>query len=189
MISPVLFVCLHESLADDRQQGCGWNVFIPSLIKLPWKYLLLPYNTPPPSSTPSPLFLPPTAKHAAAEMFYSVSCTVERSACMSDVEFEYIWHCNLSDLALNEIRFVTPCVPLSVPSNSCSFNSLGKKRYYTIAFHASEVWGCFILSSESCSYGSLAMQIWLGLSRAVAVESPCFCQAFAGLCMCLHRPR
>lgn len=60
-----------------------------------------------------PLLLPPTTKHAAAEMFYSVSCTtVASSACMSDVEFEYIWHCNPNDLVLNEIRFVTLYVPL-----------------------------------------------------------------------------
>ncbi len=123
-------------------------------------------------------------------MFYSVSCTtVARSACMSDVESEYIWHCNLNDLVLNEIRFVMPCVPLGVTFNSCSFNSLEKKRYFSIDLHAGEVWGCFILPSERASHGSLAMQMWLGSSWAVAAEFMCFCQAFAVLCMCQHRPR
>ena len=66
-------------------------------------------------TTLHPRLPPPTAKHAAAEMFYSVSCaTVERSACISDVEFEYVWHCNLNDLGLNEISFVMPCISLCV---------------------------------------------------------------------------
>lgn len=128
---------------------------------------------------PSPLLLPPTTKHAAAEMFYSVSCTtVARSACMSDVEFEYIWHRNLNDLVLNEIRFVTPCIPLGVTFNSCSFSSLGKKALFHNWFACHEVWGCFILPSERASY---AMQMWLGSSWAVAAEFMCFCQAFARL--------
>lgn len=111
-------------------------------------------------------------------MFYSVSCTtVARSACMSDVESEYIWHCNLNDLALNEVRFVTPCLPLCVTFNSCSFNSLEKKRHFTIDLHGSEVWGRFILPLERASYGSLAMQIWLGSSWAVVhVPLSSFCR-------------
>lgn len=121
---------------------------------------------------PVPLLLPPTRKHAVAEMFYSVSCTmVARSACMSDLEFEYIWHHSLNDLRLNEIRFVMHCIPLCVTCNSGLSNSV----CFTIDLHASEVWGCFILPSERSSYGFLAMQMLLGSSWLIAAEFMCFC--------------
>lgn len=180
MISPVLFVCLNESVEDDRQRGSAWNVSFPASLNCARKHLHLPVH-------PALLFFPPTAKHAAAEMLYSVSCTtVARSSCMSDVEFEYIWHCNLSDLGFNEIRFVAPCVTF----NSCSFNSVEKKVAFSqLIYMPARCEDFFILPSERSSYGSLAMQILLGSSWAVAAEFMCFCQAFAVLCMCQHRPR
>lgn len=74
---------------------------------------------------------------------------------------------------------MTPCVPLSVTFNSCC-NSLGgeKKRYFTTDLHGSEVWGSSMLPWERASYGSLAVQIWLGSSWAVAAEFICCCLFF-----------
>lgn len=88
---------------------------------------------------------------------------------------------------------MTPCVPLSVTFNSCCNSLGGGKRYFTTDLHGSEVWGSSMLPWERASYGSLAVQIWLGSSWAVAAEFICCCcvflvRAFVTLRVCQRGP-
>lgn len=154
-LSPVSSLCLHESLTDDRQvRRGGRNIFIPSLIKLPWKLVQHLHL-----AGPSPLPPPPSAERRAAEMFYSASCTTAAtSSCMRDVESECIWHHNLDALGLNQISFVSLCIPLCTAVNNCLFISLEEKNKL---FHNWFPWqrGVKMLQCED-HFGSLTVQIW-----------------------------
>lgn len=176
MISQALFVCLREILAEERQQDCGWNIFSPASLNCPGSicctrviHLHLPLHPPSPFKACS-----------SRNVLFSVMFSSGKSACTSDVEFEYIWHCNLNDSGLNKIRV---CVALrsSVTFNSSSFNTLEKNGISQLIYMTARCWACFsllcVIAHSHSKYG-----------RVYHGQTPLTLCAFAGFCCVVHVP-
>ncbi len=103
-------ICLSVRDSGRRETARLWKTFFfffaaslicpGSICCTPVIHLHLPLR-------PAPLF----KECSSRNVLFSVMYNSGKSACMPDVEFDYVWHCNLNNLGLNKIRFVKPCVP------------------------------------------------------------------------------